>query len=101
MAHKLPPVTPGEILREEFMAPLGLSANQLAGRLGVPTNRVTLILAGKRALTADTALRLARCFDTTPEFWLNLQALDALERAQRTQGARIASSVKPIHRQAA
>ncbi len=67
------PIHPGEILKEEFMIPFGLSANKLAELIGVPTNRVTSIINGKRAITADTALRLSAAFDTTPEFWMNLQ----------------------------
>ncbi|HWF59128.1 MAG TPA: HigA family addiction module antitoxin [Nitrospira sp.] len=68
----LPPIHPGEILREEFMRPLNLSANALAQRLGVTTARVNEIANERRGITADTALRLARCFSTTPEFWMNL-----------------------------
>jgi antitoxin HigA-1 len=101
MARLLPPVTPGEILREEFMAPLDLSANRLAGALGVPANRITAILNGTRAVTADTALRLARCFRTSPEFWLNLQVLYDLEVARRASDKAIAKIVKPLPRRAA
>jgi len=97
----LPPVTPGEILREEFMLPLGLSANRLADALGVPANRITAILNGSRTVTADTALRLARCFDTSPEFWLNLQVLHDLEVARRASDKTIAKTVKPLPRVAA
>ena len=100
MARLLPPVTPGEILREEFMAPLGLSANRLAEALGVPANRITAILNGTRAVTADTALRLARCFRTSPEFWLNLQVLHDLDVARRTSDKAIAKVVKPLPREA-
>lgn len=64
---------PGEALREEFLAPLGLSATALARRIGVPPNRVSEIAAGRRAVTGDTALRLAAAFGTTAEFWMNLQ----------------------------
>ncbi len=96
MAELLPPVTPGEILREEYMAPLGLSANKLSEALGVPANRITAILNGTRGITADTALRLARCFDTSPEFWLNLQYLHDLEIAKRKDGKAIKQAVKPI-----
>jgi addiction module HigA family antidote len=101
MTRLLPPVTPGEILREEFMAPLGLSANRLGAALGVPANRVTAILNGTRAVTADTALRLARCFRTSPEFWLNLQVLHDLEVARRASDKVIAKAVKPLRRTAA
>lgn len=67
------PIHPGEILREEYLVPLGMSANALAHALGVPANRVSSIVVGDRSVTADTALRLARAFNTTPEFWLNMQ----------------------------
>lgn len=88
---------PGEILREEFMIPLGLSANALARALGVPPNRITAIIAAEnpRAVTPDTALRLARYFGTTPELWLNLQLAYDLSAAIAHQGAQIAASVRP------
>lgn len=70
---RLAPIHPGEVLAEEFMTPLGLSSNALAARIGVPGNRVSMIVAGKRGVTGDTALRLAAAFGTTPEFWMNLQ----------------------------
>jgi antitoxin HigA-1 len=101
MAKLLPPVTPGEVLREEFMAPLDLSANRLAEALGVPANRITAILNGTRSVTADSALRLARCFSTSPEFWLNLQLLHDLEVARRASDKTIAKTVKPLSRKAA
>ncbi len=101
MARLLPPVTPGEVLREEFMVPLGLSANRLAEALGVPANRITAILNGTRSVTADTALRLARCFRTSPEFWLNLQLLHDLEVARRASDRTIAKTVKPLSRKTA
>ena len=82
----LPPIHPGEILREEFMKPLNLSANALAQHLGVTTARVNEIANGRRGITADTALRLARCFSTTPEFWMNLQQRYELEAARRAIG---------------
>lgn len=82
----LPPIHPGEILREEFMRPLNLSANALAQRLGVTTARVNEIANERRGITADTALRLARCFSTTPEFWMNLQQRYELEAARRAIG---------------
>ena len=75
------PVHPGEILREELEA-AGLSANALAKALGVPVNRITAILNGQRGVTADTALRLARYFGTTPQLWLNLQRTWELRRAE-------------------
>jgi addiction module HigA family antidote len=70
----LDPITPGEILREDFMEPLGISINQLARDLAVPPNRVSEIVNGKRAITADTALRLQRYFGVEAQFWLNLQS---------------------------
>jgi addiction module HigA family antidote len=73
MTKLLPPVHPGEVLKEEFMKPLGLSANALARTLLVPANRVSAIVNAERSVTADTALRLARALGTSPEFWLNLQ----------------------------
>lgn len=76
------PVHPGEVLLHEFMTPLGLSANALAGRLGVPANRISMIAAGKRGITGDTALRLAAAFGTTAEFWMNLQKRWELEVAR-------------------
>lgn len=89
------PITPGEILREDFMEPLGLSANALAKALRVPPNRITAILNGTRSMTADTALRLARYFNTTPQSWLNLQKNYELEIAMRTVGESIEAEVSP------
>ncbi|MEA3273793.1 MAG: HigA family addiction module antitoxin [Pseudomonadota bacterium] len=91
----MPPVTPGEVLREDFMEPLGLSANSLARALHVPPNRITAILNGTRSITADTALRLARYFNTTPQSWLNLQKNYELEVAKRTVGQTIEAEVEP------
>ncbi len=88
------PVHPGEILREELEA-LGLSASELAEALGVPVNRVTMILKGQRSVTADTALRLARYFGTTPQLWLNLQKSWELRRAEIERGRDIARRVRP------
>jgi addiction module HigA family antidote len=87
------PIHPGEHLQEE-MKEIGLTASALASALGVPPNRVTLILKGARAITADTALRLARYFGTTPEFWLNLQQSYDLRVARRTAGKRIEREVQ-------
>jgi addiction module HigA family antidote len=92
--ERLPPLHPGEVLREEFLAPLGMSAYALAKALHVPVNRVTAILAGERAISADTALRLARFFGTTPEFWINLQGAYDLELAQSEHGVEIAAEVR-------
>lgn len=76
-------VTPGEVLREEFMVPLGLSARALARELGVPSNRITAILAGSRGVTAETAILLGERFGTSAEFWMNLQMMHELEEARR------------------
>jgi addiction module HigA family antidote len=80
------PIHPGEILGAEFLVPLGMSANALAHAIGVPSNRVSSIVAGERAVTADTALRLARALGTTPEFWLNLQQRYELRLAEMDKG---------------
>jgi len=74
-------IHPGEVLREEFMTPHKLSANRLAGAMGVPTNRITAILNGTRGITGETALLLGRVFGTSPEFWLNLQTRYELDLA--------------------
>ena len=95
----MPPVHPGETLREDFLKPLGLTANRLAIDLQVPVTRVNDIVRGKRAITADTALRLARYFGTTPQFWMNLQANYDLEVAQDARGSEIAGRIRP-HRAA-
>src|SRR6266404_863022 len=79
MSKKLPPVHPGEVLREDFMVPAGTSINQLALDLHVAPNRILEIVKGKRAITADTALRLAQYLGTTPDFWLGLQMQYDLE----------------------
>ena len=86
---------PGVILAEEFMKPLQLSANALALALRVPANRITAIVAGQRALTADTALRLASYFGTSPEFWSNMQAGHDLTKARAEHGRQIAKDVMP------
>ena len=88
------PVHPGEILREELDT-LGLSASALSKALDVPVNRITMILRGQRSVTADTALRLARYFGTSPELWLNLQKAWELRRAEIETGQQIARRVKP------
>jgi addiction module HigA family antidote len=88
---------PGEVLREEFMLPMGLSANALSRALHVPPNRVTEIIArsNPRSVTPDTALRLARYFGTSPEFWLNLQMNHDLSKAEAEHGSLIADQVRP------
>jgi addiction module HigA family antidote len=84
-AEKLSPVHPGEILLEEFLKPLDLSQNRLSRDLAVPAQRINEIVREKRAITVDTALRLARYFHTTPRFWLNLQMRYDLEKARETR----------------
>ena len=76
------PIHPGEILLEEFLIPLGISQYRLAQAIGVPPRRINEIVHGKRAVSADTALRLARYFGTTERFWLNLQAAHDISKAQ-------------------
>ena len=92
--NRMRPVHPGEILREE-LDELGLSANALSKALGVPVNRVTMILNGQRGVTADTALRLARYFGTTPQVWLNLQKTWELRCAEIETSQAINKRVKP------
>ena len=88
-------ITPGEILKEEFLLPLGISANQLAQALHVPANRVTSILNGVRAITPDTALRLGRYLGTSPEMWINLQKDYEMRKARRELAAGINREVRP------
>ena len=85
---------PGEVLSEEFLAPLGMSVNALAMALRVPATRIGAIVKGERSVTADTALRLAR-FGTSPEFWVNLQAMHDLTKARRDSGGKIERDVRP------
>ena len=86
---------PGEHLREDYLAPLNMSAAALARSLGVPTNRVTEILNGERGISADSAWRLARFWGTTPQFWLNLQQSHDLSKTWIEHGNRIAIEVSP------
>jgi addiction module HigA family antidote len=79
MPKRLAPIHPGEVLAEDFMAPRSLTANSLALALRVPANRISELVRGRRSISAETALRLARFFDTTPDLWLNLQAHYDLE----------------------
>jgi addiction module HigA family antidote len=89
-----PPIHPGEILLEEFMEPLGLTQNKLAEALDVDPGRINRIVTGKGRITADTALRLARYFGTTPQLWMNLQAKYDLEVAQDKKAAEIEKRVQ-------
>lgn len=94
MSKKLPPIHPGEILREDFMRPLGLSSNALANAIGVTAARVNEIVRERRGISADTALRLARYFGTDAQSWMNLQQRYDLECAKDALGA----SIRKIHR---
>lgn len=93
MSRKLAPVHPGEILSEDYMVPIGLTANRLAMSLRIPANRITAIIAGKRAITADTALRLARYFGTSAEMWIDLQGDYDLQTERDRNGEEIERSV--------
>jgi addiction module HigA family antidote len=93
MPQKLPPIHPGEILLEEFLNPMGLSQYRLAKDTGMPPRRINEIVHGTRAITADTALRLARFFGTSESFWLNLQAKYDLEVARDRLGDRLEKEV--------
>ena len=93
--NKLPPIHPGEILREEFLVPRGMTAHALSQAIRVPATRVNDVVNGKRGVTADTALRLARYFGNSPEIWLNLRAAFDLRDAEREVAARIEREVSP------
>jgi len=93
---KLDPVHPGEILQKEFLEPMGLSQNRLALALGVPARRINEIVLGKRGITADTALRLARYFKMSPQFWLGLQMDYELDMAEDMLEGRLEKEVTPM-----
>ncbi|MGI5939307.1 MAG: HigA family addiction module antitoxin [Thermoleophilia bacterium] len=95
--EKLAPVHPGEVLQQEFLVPLGLSQNRLALSIGVSPRRINEIVLGKRRVTAETALRLARFFDTTPQFWLGLQADYDLDVATDELGERLDREVRSYY----
>ncbi len=99
-AKQLEPIHPGEILEEEFMRPLGLSANALARRIDVPVTRISEIVRGKRGITADTALRLARLLGTSSDLWLGLQAEYDLRVARRELSGSALSRIVPLERPA-
>ena len=90
MAKMLPPVHPGEILKHEFLVPLALSAGALARRIGVPRTRIERVVKEETPITTDTALRLAKVFGTTPQFWTNLQSLYDLKIAEKEMAADLA-----------
>ena len=96
MARRLKPVHPGEILREEFMVPLGLSMNKMAMDLRVPVTRIADIANERRGISADTALRFARYFRNSPTFWMNLQTHYDLEVAEDEIAAKVERDVQPL-----
>src|SRR4030065_519246 len=93
--EKLHPIHPGEVLLEEFLKPLGMSQNRLALDIGVPPRRINAIVLGKRNITADTALRLARYFGNSPQFWLGLQVDYDVDVAEDSLGNRLDQEVTP------
>lgn len=96
----LPPVHPGEVLMEDFLNPMGISRYRLAKSIGVPQRRIDEICAGKRAITADTALRLGRFFGTDAQSWMNLQTRYDLESAEILIASRLESEVTPLKKAA-
>lgn len=94
MSLKIPPIHPGEILKEEFLDEMGISQYKLAKEINVPPRRINEIVLGKRSITADTALRLGRYFGISPQFWINLQAHYDLEVASDKLGSKLESDVK-------
>ena len=94
MLKKLSPITPGDVLLEEFIKPMEISQNQLAKDINVPANRISQIIHGKREITADTALRLGLYFGIEPEFWLNLQLRYNMKIAKNKVGTKIRQEVK-------
>jgi antitoxin HigA-1 len=96
MSNKLSPIHPGEVLLEEFIKPMSLSQNRLAIDIGVDARRINEIVLGRRSVTADTALRLARFFGNSPQFWLGLQTQYDLDVAEDELGARLDREVRPL-----
>ena len=90
------PVTPGEMLREEFLTPYGLSQSRLAKAIGISPNRIAEIVNNRRRITADTAIRLSLYFDNTPEFWMNLQTHYDLKMARRNLKPDVAKRIKAL-----
>ena len=97
MTQKLDPITPGEILREEFMEPLAISQNKLSRDIDVPIARINDIIHARRGISADTALRFSLYFGTTAEFWMNLQSRYDLKKIRTTAGEKIHNTVRPLH----
>ena len=96
MKKKLPPIHPGEVLFEEFLEPMGISQYRLAKDIGVPARRINEIVLGKRAISADTALRLARFFGTSEQFWMNLQSRFDLDSERDRLGSRLIREVRVL-----
>jgi len=96
MTDKLSPIHPGEVLLEEFLKPMNLSQNRLAIDIGVDARRINEIVLGKRSVTADTALRLARFFGNSPQFWLGMQSQYDLDVAEDALGERLQREVRPM-----
>jgi antitoxin HigA-1 len=96
MTKRIPPIHPGEVLAEDYLKPAGISKNELAKSMGVSVKRISEICHGKRGISADTALRLARAIGTSPEFWLNLQTAFDLDIAADAIGNRLEQEVTPI-----
>lgn len=94
--NRMRAIHPGEILREEYLVPLNISAHALSIELRAPASRINDIVLERRAVTPDTALRLARCFGTSAQFWLNLQSSFDLKRAENESGKRIEKEVRPL-----
>lgn len=92
----MPPIHPGEMLLEEFLQPMGLSQNRLAIGLGIAPSRINSVIKGKRSVTADLALRLARYFGNSPEFWMNAQVHHDLESQRDAFGDRLEKEVRPL-----
>jgi len=97
-ARKMAPIHPGEVLQADFLEPLGVSQYRLAQDISVPARRINEIVHGKRVVSADTALRLARYFGTTERFWLNLQARFDLEQQRDVLGTRLVKEVRVLDR---
>lgn len=96
MKKNLPPIHPGEVLFEEFLEPMGISQYRLAKDIGVPARRINEIVLGKRAISADTALRLARFFGTSEQFWMNLQSRFDLDSERDRLGSRLIREVRVL-----
>lgn len=94
--NKMRAIHPGEVIREEYLVPMGMSAHALAIELRVPATRINDIVRERRSVTPDTALRLARCFGTTAQFWLNLQSSFDLKQAETANGKQIEREVRPL-----